>query len=181
MMDHPPGVITLGTLSCCSSCIHNLYEQILGQSSAVNAKYIKEPFLYTADFQCLRYALEPDVYLSILTMGHLFPRAKTPIAQQSKPPPLHGRLPIDRMSLGRRFVIGTPYFNRLVRLTTDEPQPGVVECGAEHAVLGIERAWLGNGVHGLVTVARFPVLLYHVSRSQLRKDNRMMLHLPRNS
>lgn len=62
------------------------------------------------------------------------------------------------MRLRRRVVVWPPYLDGLVRLTTDESQAGVVERRAEHTVLGVEGAGLGDGVHGLVAVATLPVL-----------------------
>lgn len=62
------------------------------------------------------------------------------------------------MRLGRRFIVWLPDLDGLVRLAADEPQAGLVKGGAEDTIFGVEGAWLGDGVHGLVAIARLPVL-----------------------
>lgn len=61
------------------------------------------------------------------------------------------------MCLGRRLLILLPDFDRLVRLSYDQPQPGAVERRAHDARLGIQGAGLGDGVEGLEPVTRLPI------------------------
>lgn len=67
-------------------------------------------------------------------------------------------LPVDRVRFRRGFVIRLPNLDRLVRLATYQPQARVIKGRTEDAVFSVERARLGDGVLGLVTVARLPVL-----------------------
>lgn len=65
------------------------------------------------------------------------------------------------------FIIWTPDFDRLIRLTADQSQARLIEGGAEYAVLSVERTWLGDRVLCLVAVARLPILSKDMSASFL--------------
>ena len=61
------------------------------------------------------------------------------------------------MTLLRRRLILLPHLDRLIRLSTDEPQPGPIERRTHNPRLGIQTARLRRRIQTLKPMARLPV------------------------
>lgn len=91
---------------------------------------------------------------------------------RSEPSPGQRGLPLDGVCLGCGVIIWPPDFDRLVCLTADESQAGLVKGGAENAIFGVQGAGLGDGIHGLVAIARLPILFGKLLLALVEKRNK---------